>query len=236
MAMNTEYADWTLESAQRLREYLARPGYHIPSGLGTKEAACSLAAINLALTGRLTDDTPECMSQVVGRWIVNVQDSMPAAMRNSAEWRELLPLAAGTGREHEQERLDLILDWMWSTVLPSLQPQADADGYGDAWRTMCEQRTAEAAEEAAEATRRLWRPEEPEAAAETAASAARGPNAARAAAEAADVAAWAAWAADVKEEVESEAPVSWAAFNPVSLLRRLVEAASPAAASAHRSG
>src|SRR5882672_9277442 len=95
---------------------------YIPAGLGTKEAACSIAAINLALTGELTDRIPECMSTVIGRWILIVQDSMPDDMRNSLEWRRLLPLAAGTGREREQERLALILKWVWETVLPQITP------------------------------------------------------------------------------------------------------------------
>jgi hypothetical protein len=128
----------------------------LPRGLGDAHAACSIAAINLALTGRLTDDIPECMSEVIGRWVITVQDAMPDQMRNSPEWKRLLPLAAGTGRQHEDERLALILDWMWGTVLPMLQPQADAGGYGPEWRTMCEQRTEGAAEAAQAAARAAW--------------------------------------------------------------------------------
>ena len=44
---------------------------------------CSVAAINLALFGRLTDHVPPCMSLVVGRWIIRIQDAMPDTMRNS---------------------------------------------------------------------------------------------------------------------------------------------------------
>ena len=79
-------------------------GMTLPSGVGTKESACSIAAINLALTGRLTDRIPDCMSEVVGKWIIVVQDAMPDKMRNSPAWKSLLPLAAGTGREREPER------------------------------------------------------------------------------------------------------------------------------------
>ena len=66
---------------------------------------------------------------------------MPAGLRNSAEWRELLPLAAGTGRACEQERLDLLLDWMWGTALPIMQPLADTKGLGALWRAMCEKQS-----------------------------------------------------------------------------------------------
>lgn len=149
-------------------------GMALPQGLGDENAACSIAAINLALTGKLTDEIPACMSEVVGKWIIGVQDSMPHEMRNSARWKSLLPLAAGTGREREQERLALILDWMWGTVLPSVQPIAEAHNCGAEWLTMTTERSATAA------------------------------KAAKAAAWAARAAAWAAWrAADAAKAKES---------------------------------
>ncbi len=77
-------------------------------GIGSKEQACSIAALNLALAGKLTDTVPDCMSVVIGRWIIEVQDRMPATIRDSAAWRELLVLAAGTGREHEGERVAIV--------------------------------------------------------------------------------------------------------------------------------
>ena len=67
-------------------------------GVGNEESACSVAAINLALYNRLTDDIPECMSEVVGAWIIVVQDEMPADIRNSDEWRLLLPRHLPLGR------------------------------------------------------------------------------------------------------------------------------------------
>ena len=155
---------------------------HLPSGLGDKENACSIAAINLALTGELTDHIPACMSDVIGHWIIVTQDGMPDELRNSARWKGLLPLAAGTGRDYEKERVEIILDHMWTVTLPMLQPLADDKGFGDAWRRMTTERTAEAAEAA-------W-----EAAARMAASAWAAWEAASAAARAAWGAAWAAWA------------------------------------------
>lgn len=137
-----------IEQEQSIAATIARMG-GLSRGLGTKERACSVAAINLALYGRLTDEIPSCMSPVIGNWIIAVQDAMPEAMRNSAEWRRLLPLAAGTGREHEGRRIELIIDWMWGTVLQSHQPHADAGGYGAKWRAMLEKRTKAAARAAA---------------------------------------------------------------------------------------
>lgn len=202
------------EQEQAIAAFL--DGRTIVSGLGTAAAACSVASINLALTGRLTDEIPDCMSQVIGRWIIRVQDAMPAEMRNSGEWRRLLPLAAGTGREHERERRDLVLDWMWG-VLSILQPLADRQGFGDPWRLMCELRTAEAAYEAGQAAL------DADSAYVIAAIAADAEAAYRAAdsaahAEAAYRAAETAAAADARD---ADAGI-WRKTDPVGLLGRLV--------------
>ena len=183
--------------AEKLRDM------HLPAGLGDEHSACSIAAINLALTGELTGDIPDCMSEVIGRWVINVQDSMPDEMRNSDRWKILLPLAAGTGREKEQERLALVLDWMWGTVLPTLQPLADEEGFGAEWKRMTEERTAEAAAAAADA------------AADAAAAWAAEAAAWAAATEAATAAAWVA--TDAGQD-------SWEAFDPCALLDRLIRA------------
>jgi hypothetical protein len=123
---------FTQEHKAKLEQYLAT--HILPSGLGTKESACSIAAINLAISGRLTDDTPNCMSEVLGRATIRLQDAMPEEMRNSERYKALLPEMAGTGREHEQERLAILMNWMWSVVLPQLQPVADKHGFGDEWK------------------------------------------------------------------------------------------------------
>ena len=124
---------------------------NIPAGVGSEENACSIAAINLALTGELTDVIPDCMSLVIGKWIIKIQDTAPAELRNSERWRRLLPLAAGTGRGREAERSSVALEWMWSVVLPQVQPIADRLGFGEKWHDMCSLRTADAASNAADA-------------------------------------------------------------------------------------
>lgn len=190
----------TVEQEQAILEWVQT--HHIPSGLGVNDEACSIASINLVLTGRLTDEIPECMSEIIGRWIIGVQDAMPDAMRNSDEWKSLLPLAAGTGRDHEAERLALIMDWMWEVVLPASQPIADARGFGAEWRAMTTERT-----EAAAAVVAAW-------------SAAA---AARAAAWSARAAAWSAAEAARAEAEAARAEEAWDDFAPCALLRRLVE-------------
>jgi len=193
-------------------------GMTLPAGLGDRHNACSLAAINLALSGRLADDVPDCMSDVIGQWIIGVQDAMPDEMRNSARWKDLLPRAAGTGKMHEAERLAVILDWMWGTVLPACQPLADSAGLGSEWRRMTTERThTEAARAAAcaawAAARAVWVAD----AAARAAACAAWAEAACAAVCAAEAAARAVWPAD------AERAAAWDRFDPCTLLQKLVE-------------
>jgi len=142
---------YTPEVRARLEDYLST--HDLPIGLGDEESACSIAAINMSLSGELTDNIPACMSEVLGRATITLQDDMPSHMRNSDRYKAWLPTAAGTGRDHEQERLDVLMDWMWRTVLPQLQGRADDEGFGKEWRRMCEERTEGAAETARSAAR-----------------------------------------------------------------------------------
>ena len=228
----------TIEQQQAIAAKLAT--MTLPSGLGTEEAACSIAAINLALTGKLTDVIPACMSEVIGKWIIGVQDSMPADMRNSGRWKSLLPRAAGTGRGKEKERLQIILDWMWGTVLPTIQPLADARGFGAEWQAMTKKRTqaaTRAAATAAEAAARAaWAAYAAAAAAWAAAYAATRAAARATWAAAATDAAYAAWeaawaAADAAEAAYAAARAyagaaaradAWQTFDPCGLLERLI--------------
>jgi hypothetical protein len=139
--------------AQKVETFLAAHP-RLSVGLGTVDEPCSIAAINLALTGTLSNRVPDCMSLVIAHWIAVVQDAMPAEIRNGTAWRSLLPAAAGTGRNDSRERarLDVLLDHMWTVTLPSLQRIADNGGCGAEWRAMCEGRTITAAQIAATAS------------------------------------------------------------------------------------
>jgi hypothetical protein len=194
---------------------------HLPSGLGDEHSACSIAAINLALSGSLTDEIPDCMSEVIGQWIIVVQDAMPGEMRNSARWKSLLPLAAGTGRGQEQERLDIILDWIWGTVLPSLQPLADQRGFGEQWQKMTTERTANSANAATNAAEATWAARAAAVARAVARAAAMA--AAAAAPEATAVEAVARAAAMAAAAAAVEAAGAGANFDPCGLLERLIK-------------
>jgi len=203
----------TQEQADKITAYLA--SHILPSGLGSEESACSIAAINLALTGKLTDKIPDCMSPVIGRWIIRIQDAMPDDMRNSAEWKRLLPLAAGTGRGLEPQRKAIAMEWMWSVVLPQLQPLADRGGYGAAWLHMTTDKTPESALGAKKAAYA--------AAAAAAAAAYAYAYAADAAAAAAD--AYAADAADAAADAYAYAAAKhrfWVAVDPCKCLSDMI--------------
>lgn len=117
----------TQEEQDKLSQFLETR--HLSKGKGTYESACSIASINLALNGKLTDAIPDCMSEVIGAWIIVVQDFCPTTVRNSLEWKRLLPLAAGTGREHEKQRLDILYDWLWNDIVPHV----DTPRHKTAW-------------------------------------------------------------------------------------------------------
>jgi hypothetical protein len=221
----------TQDEITAVRATIARMG-GLSNGLCTEEQACSIAAINLARTGRLTDEIPDCMSRVIGKWIIIVEDAMPESIRNSEEYLGLLPFAAGTGRAHEAERTAILMDWLFVTVLPYLHPLVDSEGFGEQWRAMCEQRTEEAARAAATAAATAanvtYADRAENAAAWATATAAReaawaAATAAReAAATAANVVYWAANAA-VNAAVASGARAeAWASFDVPGLLRRLI--------------
>ena len=185
-------------------------------GVGTKARPCTMAAINLAIDGRLTDEIPECVSPVIGNWVIIIQDAMPLDRLNGARWRALVPAIAGTGREHDGERIGIIMDWMWGIALPQLQPVADAGGFGSEWRTMCADRTAMAARAAARAAEAAAR-----AAAWAAEAAARAAAARAAAMAAADAAARTAAGAAARTAAGMTAEY-WTAIDPERLLEQLI--------------
>ena len=200
--------DYTTNHRLQLEAYLV--SHTLPVGLGNEESACTLAAINLAMSGKLTDDIPACMSEVLGRAAIGLQDLMPNKMRNSQRYKALIPDMPGTGRDQEKERLAILMEWMWGVVLPQVQPIADKRGFGDQWRLMCQGQTADAAcaaEAAAEAADSSYAGRAAEAAA-----AADATYAAYAAEDAAEAAAtWAAaWAAEAAAYEATARAAAWA--------------------------
>jgi hypothetical protein len=140
--------EFTPGHAMLLSDFLSN--HSLAQGLGTADRPCSMGAINLILNGEVTDDIPDCMSEVIGRFIIQMQDRMPVLLRNSSDWKNLLPLAARTRREKDLLRRDMLMDWMWG-VLARIQYVADSNDFGSQWATMLKERTWESAFNAAEA-------------------------------------------------------------------------------------
>jgi hypothetical protein len=134
---------FTKEDREKVSRFLSKTNLH--QGLGSAVSPCSIAAINLALTGVLNDERPPCMSPIIHRFIMEVQDAAGPEMRNSREWKALLPWAAGSLDEDEieHERLLVIRDWMWDVVLPKHRPAEDLK---DSWATMLQGRSQDAAQ------------------------------------------------------------------------------------------
>ena len=219
----------TEEQRQHISEVVSK--MHLPAGLGNAENACSIAAINIALTGKLTDAIPECMSLVIGTWIISAQDQMDDADRNSSDWKSLLPFAAGTGNDQDKEkaRLELILAHMWSE-LAKIQHVADKHGFGTKWKAMTTNKTACAARAAAAAAYAALAADSAAAAAARAAAAAADSVAARAAA--ADSVADAAARAAVAAVADAAARAARAAAATADAADSVADAAAYAALAA----
>ena len=220
--------DYTTDHRLKLESYLAT--HTLPQGLGDRESACTLAAINIAMSGKLTDAIPACMSEVLGRAAIGLQDLMPDKMRNSARYKRLIPDMPGTGRALEQERLAILTAWMWGVVLPHLQPIADKRGFGGEWRQMCHDRTEDAARAAACAADAA---DAADYAADAARAASYAAGAASYAARAAGASSYATVCADDAARVALAAARAvdarafdaradfWAAIDPISVLERM---------------
>ena len=127
--MNRELSDAGL---CRIIDLLTTVPHLAAGGVGDTCSPCSIAAINLAVTGQLTDRTPSFMSRPVARWVRGVQDTSPAAMRDSAAWRMLLPSAANTGRKLERHDRRIIFEFAWRSY-NALQATANRSGFGSPW-------------------------------------------------------------------------------------------------------
>jgi hypothetical protein len=125
---------------ERLIEYLVT--HELTLGLGTESACCSMGAINLARLGKVNDSIPPGMSKITASFIIKVQDMMPRAIRNSQQWKDLLPDAADTiSGGLEDRRENLIMEWMWR-IVAYMQVTANKRGFGSQWAAMIEDRTA----------------------------------------------------------------------------------------------
>lgn len=123
-------------------------GMNLSAGLGDEKSACSIAAINLALIGELTDNIPKCMSEALGRWIIRIQDALLFQIRNSKEWKSLLPLAAGTGNNaSKNEKVIKLLDeWVWNIVTEYTAEWMTQSDIAEDWKKVLNEKTEASAQ------------------------------------------------------------------------------------------
>lgn len=115
---------------------------NITAKLGNEKACCSVASINLALKGRLDDEQPDMMSDVIYAWIRPIQDAMPDALRNAPAWRNAIANAAYTRDSLDGDRYQVLKQWIWDDVMPLLRPLTQhATFHGkplsESWDALC---------------------------------------------------------------------------------------------------
>ena len=114
----------------------------------------------------------------------------------------------------------MLVPWqrLWSTVLPQIQPLADANGFGGEWENMCNKRTHAAAYTAARAAAYTYTDDAAAAAAAAAYAAYTAAARARAAVRAADAAADAAAYAAARARATL---IFWENVDPIGVLERM---------------
>ena len=100
--------------------------------------ACTESALQLALTGKLTDDLHPCVDPAVHRWVIRTQDRLDDKTLNGP-WKDLAPRIVGTAGVHD--RLGKIMETMWDAMSVLSFEDVEAN---QAWQEMLRLRTKEA--------------------------------------------------------------------------------------------
>lgn len=106
---------------EKARAWLAEHP-QLSEGQGSGDRLCSIAALNMAVTGRLSDARPTCVARSLYDWVIAVQDAMPEAIRQSPAWAEQLPRLIGSAYPSgvyvvaEHRRIRACHDFMWQAL------------------------------------------------------------------------------------------------------------------------
>lgn len=117
------------------------------AGVGNLKAgeACTESALQLALTGKLTDDRHPCVDPLIHKWVMNVQDRLDNATLNGP-WKDIAPMVVGT--IDVPDSLNRIMTTMWDALSEMTFASAKVNV---AWKDMLTARTATACKAAADA-------------------------------------------------------------------------------------
>jgi len=87
------------------------------------------------------------MSPALWAFARKAQQFMPEELSATPAWAHAVSGVVGrSSPDDEQKRTSLVVEWMWATVLPLVQPHADRQGFGSSWSLMTERRTWRQAE------------------------------------------------------------------------------------------
>ena len=147
MTRNT--ATWTSDADHALRTFLSNPKTLLSPEFGSPDKPCSIGALNLALTGKPSHRIPDCVHEMIGDWIRFIQPAIPPHILNSPDWYSALLLAANSAPKpgfkpyvyllnlfHNDKRINVLNDWLWTDILPLLQPFATRYDFASEWQSM----------------------------------------------------------------------------------------------------
>lgn len=138
----------TEDTRASLRAALLDETIHLGMGVGTlDDERCTMAAINLVLTGVLDDGGHPCVSEAIRYWVIRIQDVIPDWIRNGVAWRTAAVGIAGSAAPPDVElaRVQMLLTWMWDRLADPAVLAGVPVGIRPAWDVMLRERTAAAA-------------------------------------------------------------------------------------------
>lgn len=147
----------TDEQRAAIRAALHSPDLTLVKGTGSAGMpgvgrACTIAEINLVLTGVLDAGQHPCIDEVIRHWVIRVQDAMPDEIRNSPEWRAAaVGIAGSADGSKRQARRAVLMEWMWQTLADEAVVAGVPVSARPAWGQMLTERTQKAAHDAAKA-------------------------------------------------------------------------------------
>ncbi len=152
MTAEMDHSFLTDEQRAAIRAALTSPDLLLITGCGTAKTpgtgqACTISEIVLTLTGKLDDGPHPFICDVIRRWVIRIQDAMPADIRNSVAWREAAIGIAGSAASPavQRKRRDFLLNWMWDALGDGAVLAGIPEAARPAWDLMLSERTADAA-------------------------------------------------------------------------------------------
>ena len=134
------------QAQEKLRAHLEKL-YNPMSDDYIEMGAIDIIKTALGEEGECPEVIPPCISGVIARTIIILEDCMPDCQRTSPFWKETIMDAVHTGMGREKERNQTLLQWVFEKPIPVAQQIANGKNAGPAWKAMTEIRNPQAASE-----------------------------------------------------------------------------------------